>query len=108
MLEKIIRGYVMKHLMTGPRVGNRSFRQRVSSPTYEVDSPTSNVSSPTLVCQLLIREPTSKILSPLARQWMKERGIIDMRVKAKSGPVFCSLVSRVGELVVQVNVANTY
>ena len=26
---------------------NRSFRQRVSSPTYEVDSPTSNVSSPT-------------------------------------------------------------
>ena len=27
--------------------GNRSFRQRDSSPTYEVDSPTSNVSSPT-------------------------------------------------------------
>ena len=27
--------------------GNRSFRQRVSSPTYEVDSPTSNFSSPT-------------------------------------------------------------
>ena len=37
-------------------IGNRSFRQRVSSPTtssptYEVDSPTSNVSSPTLICQ---------------------------------------------------------
>ena len=36
----------------GSLVGNRSFRQRVSSPTtssstYEVDSPTSNVSSPT-------------------------------------------------------------
>ena len=39
----------------------------------------------------------------LARQWMKERGIIDMRVRAnepnvpailymvKSGPVFCNL-----------------
>ena len=27
----------------------------------------------------------------LARQWIKERGIIDMRVRAKSGPVFCSL-----------------
>ena len=36
--------------------GNRSFRQRVSSPTtssptYEVDSPTSDVSSPTLISQ---------------------------------------------------------
>ena len=30
-------------------LGNRSFRQRVSSPTYEVDSVTSNVSSPTLL-----------------------------------------------------------
>ena len=29
----------------------RSFRQRVSSPTYEVVSPTSNVNSPTLICQ---------------------------------------------------------
>ena len=27
----------------------------------------------------------------LARQWKKERGIIDMRVRSKSGPVFCSL-----------------
>ena len=37
-------------------IGNRSFRQRVSSPTtssptYEVDSPTSDVSSPTLISQ---------------------------------------------------------
>ena len=24
----------------------------------------------------------------LARQWMKKRGIIDMRVRAKSGPVY--------------------
>ena len=81
----------------------RPFRQRVSSPSYEVDSPT-------LICQLL-REPTSKILFRLARQWMrergiscmvlsvaftcleaclargwiKERGIIDLRVRAKSG-----------------------
>ena len=29
----------------------------------------------------------------LARQWIKERGIIDMRVRAKSGPVFCSLAA---------------
>ena len=91
----------------------RSFRQRVSSPMYEVDLPTSIVSLPMLICQLL-RKPTSKILFCLARQWMKERGIscmalsvgfsylaaclarqwikergtIDMRVRAKSGPVY--------------------
>ena len=31
----------------------------------------------------------------LARQWIKERGIIDMRVRAKSGPLFCSLATLV-------------
>ena len=29
----------------------------------------------------------------LARQWIKERGIIDMRVRAKSGALFCSLAT---------------
>ena len=29
----------------------------------------------------------------LDRQWIKEQGIIDMRVRAKSGPLFCSLAT---------------
>ena len=29
----------------------------------------------------------------LARQWINERGIIDMRARAKSGPLFCSLAA---------------
>ena len=45
-----------------------------SLPTYEVDLLMLNVSSPTLICQS-IRDPMSKILFRLARQWMKERGI---------------------------------
>ena len=31
----------------------------------------------------------------LAWQWIREQGIIDMRVRAKSGPVFCSLAALV-------------
>ena len=33
------------------------------------------------------------LVACLARQWIKERGIIDMRVRAKSGPLFCSLAT---------------
>ena len=49
------------------------------------------------------------LVACLARQWIKEREIIDMRVRAKSDPLFCSLAtladvgettSYVGELVV--------
>ena len=29
----------------------------------------------------------------LVWQWIKEQGIIDMRVRAKSGSVFCSLAT---------------
>ena len=29
----------------------------------------------------------------LAQQWIKEQGIIDMCVRAKSGPAFCSLAT---------------
>ena len=32
------------------------------------------------------------LVACLARQWIKERGIIDMRV-TKSGPLFCSLAT---------------
>ena len=42
------------------------------------------------------------LVACLARQWIKERGIIDMRVRAKSGPLFDigETTSYVGELVV--------
>ena len=32
------------------------------------------------------------LVACLARQWIKEQGIIDMRV-TKSGPLFCSLAT---------------
>ena len=89
----------------------QSFRQRVSSPTYEVDSPTSNVSSPRLICQSL-PDPFGSAVDERTRN--KLYGVklwahifsglfgtaVDKRTrnnwyacKGKSGPVCCGLAA---------------
>ena len=35
------------------------------------------------------------LVACLARQWIKEQGIIDICERAKSGPIFCSLAALV-------------